>query len=637
MLEIETEPVTFSEYLNLLPADLLFERFVKPSAMPRKIISASMVKEITAHFSTEKNLFAAFENLSPEAQITCGLAYLFGSQGAPMGEVFQHKRVEADRGAAGGVKTHGAPDATGEGVGLGFDDELLRSFLVYAAKDDFGTMQYIGFKEFEPVLRKILSQTIVQRTQVQPQKEAPAFAPYVCISDVAVAISLASQGKLVKTKAGGLSKAAGVLLHNLLHGAHGRLDTGRKDFNAVSCALRYASRQGLLPDGAPGASHKRILTWLSRPLELTYAEIVDFAFSTLPLWSRDLIDAILAKPEKPWLSAVAFGAQWKEDICAQVKILAYCGLIDFYRSGGDCVFTRSASVDAAYWKQADRRIIIQPDFSAMLPQETSPERLYWFSKVGSFESLDTVYRGTIAKDIVCNSLYQGIAGSELLSMLAQWGAPSNVVETVREWIREFDRVSLWNGSMIVSAAEKITRQLCSYEPLKSCIEPIRADCVFRVIPGKETEVERMLAAMGFDSRPSFAPIPDATIADDALGDLEAPSAAVRLTPVVDFCKKEPSVPVVVKQGKYSPHLKALELTELMHVIDYALLMGNRVRVDYAGSLRLRKGEYLIRPLAYKKGTEPQLEAETGNQGLKKLFLLSRILKIGVEPDNDRHK
>jgi len=56
----ETEPFTFSDYLNILPADLVLEYFVKRSDIPRKIISGAMVKEIVAHFSTEKNLLAVF-------------------------------------------------------------------------------------------------------------------------------------------------------------------------------------------------------------------------------------------------------------------------------------------------------------------------------------------------------------------------------------------------------------------------------------------------------------------------------------------------------------------------------------------------------------------------------------------------
>jgi hypothetical protein len=87
------------------------------------------------------------------------------------------------------------------------------------------------------------------------------------------------------------------------------------------------------------------------------------------------------------------------------------------------------------------------------------------------------------------------------------------------------------------------------------------------------------------------------------------------------------------QGKYSSRLKALDLTDLMHVIDYALLMGQHLRFEYTGSPYIKKGMYLARPLSYKKGPEPMLEAETAGTKKKKTFLINKIVKIGVEHGN----
>ena len=628
-----TEPFTFSDYINLLPADLVFERFVKRLATPRKIISASMVKEIAAHFSMEKNLLAIFSTLSPEAQYTCSLAYLYGAGGAPFKNMRfdPSKAIVQDAGDLLEAQGYLQPNTTS---GEGFDDELVRSFLVYAGRDSQGAMFYAGFEEFEPGLRKTCAQVIMKRTQIQPEKEALAFSPYLCLNDVSVVVALASQGKLLKTKSGSLSKISNVNITKLLYGAHSLFDTGRKDLSPVSVALGYAVKRGLLlGQDASIASHQRMCAWLLEPIEARYAEIVDFAFSSYPLWNKNMIEEMLFKPGKPWLSAKAFGETRKDDANAHFKMLAYCGLIDFYRSGNDCVYTRSkqhGAVPTAPKRLSQRPVMLQADFSAMLPQETSPDHLYWFSKVGSFGLLDTVYRGTVAKDVVCNSLSEGIAGEQLLGKLAEWGAPANVTETVREWIREFARVSFITGSIVVSAEAKVTKQLSEYATLGCCIERIRADGVFRVIEGKEDIVAKTLLAMGFDPRPSLKREHEALPINAAVDGYMDATPVARLTPVVDFEIKEPFAPVIVKQGKYSAHLKALELTELMHVIDYALLMGNRVRIDYAGSPGLRKGTYVIRPLTYKKGLEPQIEAQSGKTNAKKSFMLAKIKKIGVE-------
>ena len=43
--------------------------------------------------------------------------------------------------------------------------------------------------------------------------------------------------------------------------------------------------------------------------------------------------------------------------------------------------------------------------------------------------------------------------------------------------------------------------------------------------------------------------------------------------------------------------------------------------------------YLTRPLSYKKGSEPMLEAETAGTKKKKTLLINRIKKFGVEHAN----
>jgi hypothetical protein len=108
-------------------------------------------------------------------------------------------------------------------------------------------------------------------------------------------------------------------------------------------------------------------------------------------------------------------------------------------------------------------------------------------------------------------------------------------------------------------------------------------------------------------------------------------AGAALSPIVNFEKLPEAPPLVIQQGKYSSQLKALEITEIMHVIEYSLLMGNRLRIEYGGSPGIRKGVYQIRPLRYEKGPGSGLEAESGRACSKKTFLLDRIVKIGVEP------
>ena len=603
-----TELSTFCDYLKRLPSDIVFERIIKQSSMPRRIISSTMIKEIAAHFSTEKNLVEIFSGLSPESRIKCSLTYFFNAPRLPFD-------------------------------GAGLDDELVASFLVYAGNNGQG-MYYAGFREFEQPLKKLFCQTLVQAAQVKPEREAQVTSLHYSIKDVAVLIALASQGKLVKTKSGEMSKSSDLCIKKLLHGAQSIFNTGIPGLSPVELALHYAQQRGILCLRGDTfiLSHERALEWFEEPLETRCSEITEAAFSLFGLCRKSLVEEMLPQPGEPWLSTALLADDVKNEFCATIKMLAYCGLICFYRSGTDLVFTRSKQCceykDSSFEKRTERHIILQPDFSAILPQETTAESVYWFSKIGRLDFLDKVYKGTIDREIICNSLSLGIDGEELLKRLVMWHAPANVMENVREWIREFFRLFIFNGHIIASDSEKVTRQLLSYGQLADCIEPILADRIFRIKSGKENKTAEIIASMGFDSRP---PWPDKTVKDD---DMVCECAGKETAfmpefrPVVDFKKNEPPLHIPVKKGKYSHQLKSLELTDRIHVIDYALLMGTRLRIEYAGSPLIRKGLYIIRPLRLVKGAQTFIEVESGKKNIKKSFLLNNIKKIGIEPGND---
>jgi hypothetical protein len=630
--------MNFSDYLMQLPSNLVFEGLIKHSGQPRKILTSSMVREIADQFSSEKNLSDRFSTLSEEAKFLCSLAYLFLNTGlafdkAPLGGLPEEDQVPDNLLAK--IKDN---EETDNVLISAFNNELIRSFLVHAACDEKGRMYYVGFEEFEPKLRKLLSQTIIKRTQVQAEKEALYSPIGLFLNDVTVIAALASQEKIKKTKTGALGRSAVQYVNKLLHFTHPPYNEANQNEPAALLPLSYAVSRRLLHSKGDGyaVSHARMLAWLSKPLHSQYSDFIEFAYASALLWRKSLLMDMLHKPGKPWLSSQGFGEKLWIDANASIKMLAYCGLVDFYRSGGSYVFTRSgrsiAGQDAISESLHASQILLMPDFSAMIPQEIVPEHLYWFSKLGSLVSFDRVYKGTISRDIINNSLSEGIAGNMLLGWLVKWRAPKNVAETVKEWVREFSRISLEPGPFVVSAEEKVTIQLMSYPPLKDCMEPVRAHTIFRVASGRERQVKEILTAMGFDPRtPAFCNSDyDAIEAESSFEEARSPQ---KMFPVVNFTVPQEPVSINLTQGKYSSKLKALDLTDLMHVIDYALLMGQHLRFEYTGSPYIKKGLYLVWPLSYKKGSEPMLEAETAGTRKKKSFLINRIKKIGVEHGN----
>ncbi len=606
----------FSDYLGRLPGSFVYERFLKRCGPERKIVSASTIQDILARFASEKNLKDAFSRLSPGAQYAVSLAYLFGERGVSC-EQFQGRALKND-----------SP---------GLDDECIGSFLVYAAEDTQGKRFYVGFEEFEPKLRGLFCRTIVEKTKTRPDKEIRQSAPGLCVNDIAAVVSLASQGKLTKTKIGQFGKASEQLTARILHGGRPPYDWIANRVRPATFAVEYACRKGLiyLRDDRYVPVHSRMCAWTSRPLPDLHADIVDFAFSYLSAWRRTMVDELFSGPENPWLSSLAFG----EDpgvMASSVKLLAYLGLVEFQKNSGDLLFRASrpgsAGRDAVKPGQAPR-VMILPDFTAMLPQEIAPEHLYWFSRIGRIESLDKVYKGKIDREVIFDSLSAGIEGAAVLKLLDQWQASANIRETVREWVREFLQVFMETGAIVVSAEEKVTKRLSSYGLLAGYLEPVRGHCVFRVAKGKEDLVAGILASMGFDHRAPLMQRHEKPAEHLTLSDLldSSGSAGTERSPVVTFEKIPQAPPLVLQQGKYSSRLKALEITELMHVIEYALLMGNRLRIEYGGSPGVRKGVYQVRPLQCQKGPGSGLEAESGRACAKKIFVLDRIMKIGVEP------
>jgi hypothetical protein len=627
----------FSDYLNRLPGNLVFERFVKGSAQGRKIVSASTIKDVVVRFAGEKSLKDTFSRLSRDAGYFISLAYLFGRRGLSFDQVGRPEEKSGRRGEGGVGREVKAGNA-----GLPWEgDELLNSFLVYAAKDDQGKRYYVGFDEFEPFLRTVLAHAIVEKIRTPQQKDGHFFPPELCSRDIAMVVALASQEKLTKTKTGQLSKASDLAVDRLLHGAHSSFDSVAGFARPILLGIEYAHRKGLIALHGEKylACHEKMSAWMARPAQDLASDFVAFAFSSQPLWRKSMVNEMLSVADNPWLCASSFGTGMKNETTAAVKLFAYLGLVEYCKIGGDYLFRGPRRAPPGRnGISGDRQtqsatVIIVPDFSVMLSQEITPEALYWFSKIGTLESLDKVYKGKISKEVLCDSLAAGISAEKLLELLGNWRCPGNVLETAKEWIREFSRVFMETGAIVVSSEEKVTKQLRAYGPLAQCLSPVPAHCIFKVIKGKEDTVAALLAEMGFDPR---SPLQKPS---EASGERQGDYGSLvknesKLAPIFDYGEDEENSGCRFQQGKYSSQMKALEPTELIHVIDFSLLMGCNLRIEYNGSPGVRKGVYLVHPLQCHKSPQPLLEAESGRTSVKKAFLLERIAKIGVEPDHE---
>jgi hypothetical protein len=99
-------------------------------------------------------------------------------------------------------------------------------------------------------------------------------------------------------------------------------------------------------------------------------------------------------------------------------------------------------------------------------------------------------------------------------------------------------------------------------------------------------------------------------------------------PVVTAVAESPKQIPALRGKKYGHGLKAFDLNETVHIIDYAILTGAELVFEYAGSPLIGKGNYTVLPVTCSRSKEPILEG-TAQTGRKKCFLVRRISRIGV--------
>jgi hypothetical protein len=599
---------TFKSYLTELPTDIVFRHFISLQAQVRKILSSSSINEIAHQMSSEKSIRERFSKLSPEASYTVSLVYLFGKRGLEIQDL------------------------------TGFDDEILGSFLAFAGRDEAGKMFYFGFPEFEKGLAPLAAAAIIGKAKTALSKEPSNQVPWQCLCDVAMLCICASVGLLKTTRKGTFSKVSENAIKRFLHAS--------LDMTADESALLhrllfcYAIEKGLLvldKDTYRPLPHM-VVGWTTIPVAQRHADFCEFVRGAAPLWSMPVIAALFSAGQRQWLSLPPANDAEKKDARTALACLRYLGLLDVCKSGGALAFSLPKAHDIAGCAAAlpAARIILLADFSAVLTRDVLPEDLYWFSKVGTLDSFDGVYRGTIRRQIINDSLSEGIDENRLVGWLETWKAPANVFATAKEWIREFSRMYITTDATIVSSDERATGQILSYEPLKWLIEPVRSHSVFRIRPGRELEVRHILGAMGFDPRmPGERAIPKQVgIGEELLSSDEAAPygtcGRTGISPVVDFGPRTQEANRPVKAGKYGQKLKELDLSDLFHVLDYAVLMGHPVAFEYRGSPLVKKGAYKVLPLHVHKAREPFCDALVLPKKTKKKFLLTCILRIGVE-------
>ncbi len=590
---MELSTVHFADYIKMLPSAWVFEHFIKGTDSKRKILSSSMIDQTIAEFVDFVHLKQQYLKLAKEYQLQCALIYLLGKTGMETSAI------------------------------KGLENPLLLSFLVYAAINQNGTVRLLGFDEFRPALLDLCKDTLFDHFTVKEHAVAVYFWQSRSVSDITITVSMAAQRQLKKKKNGGLTRAASVQMKTLTEMGSVLKNINGDYINNLMISYCLSRQMILETDTEYLLNSAEFDNWLSLPINERIRELTNFIYSFTGEWWLELLRALIEK--QVWIPISIFPESIQPDAIDTLKGLRFAGMIEIRSNENEIAFCKSDQLTSLSGQEV-RNVMILPDFSVIIAQETDPSELYRFSQVGCYSVLDRVYKGKIDKTVLGDSLSRGIEGDSVLEWLEKWQAPANVKETVREWLREFYRLYITNRSLLVSSDEKVSFQIDSFEPLRSLIEKIPAHSLYKIKKGNERQVQEILANLGFDYR---MPGQDLEIEILQHSSDQTAISSTKWMPLIEPRNIETDAPTM-RGTKYGGELKSLDMSETIHVIDYAILTGQNIIIDYEGSPYIKEGQYSIKPLSCQKGIEPVLDVEMIRTHSRKQLYIKKIRKIGVQ-------
>jgi len=626
----------FRDYVGALPHRWVLDNLITGAAdvSRRGIVSSAMVKEAVAEFASKGSLTNRFNALPPAQKFRCAQVYLMGTGGLLLPDLNAYRK-----------------------------EPVLSSLLVFAAAQGgpgASAAKLFGFSEFEPTLRPLLAEALLGFGDVGECPASAPINPHRPLSDIAAVCSLAAQGQLTRSAHGGLSRSA---LNAAKHLVHDPTLSGRGTSDGgpgypAGFLMGHCLSEGLIIDTNDEyiIDRQAISAWLNKSAKERLNKLNVYAEEFLEGAGLELTRELLKRAEGRWIAVNQILSEADRlTLIRALGVFEFLGSVQTTQSHGGLWFSpcRLDADDAPDTDKPTRDTVIMPDFSVIIPQEVSPNELFEFSVIGILSGFDKVYNGQITKDSVSNALSAGVDAELLREWLRKRNAAVNVVKTVDEWIREFNRIFVCDGFVLASCEETVTKQIAALEPLRKHLTEVKAHTVFMVKHGSERKVLDMLKKLGFDTRmpggqavktdknPSDKHIAnniDAEYEDSEWQDGESADTqdrrtggARRFAPLTDFTSapESPKQNGVMSRTKYGSGLKALEPSEMIHVVDYAMLTNQSLVIDYEGSAYIKRNIYTVVPLGLDKGIDAAVEAEIPYVRGRKQFYLDKIKRIAV--------
>ena len=598
-MQIESR-LKFSEYLKKLSPAQVFELLATDKSTKPTILSTNRLNSMAKENMQEERVLERFELLGDDAKQALLAIYLSGDCGIDV-DFSESIRVE-----------------------------LLNSLFVYSIRDDSGYELLLGFLDCDTIMHDLIIDNMKLFFASEDSVEANSFYQYRVVSDLLLILHLAGKGALKLKKDGDFMQATIDALTVQLH-----IGVDTTLFVPPAKAIRYGAKFLISFAESIGILYldkqvyrpvlDTIDSWVTKSPDTLFTDMQTFLKTYVGNWNLDILKKIIDDDSIVINTTSSFAFAGERSVSG-LQLLHYLGIFGATNID-DTVFW---GVDCKRWESEDLAgtVIIMPDFSVLVSQMASPEILNQFLLVGDVIGLDGVYKGSLNRDAIFNSLSSGVNESRIYNFLERWSAPSNIITTVKEWAREFNRVSMIDGSAVVVGDNSTSQALLQHPELMDLVEKIEVETLFSVKKGNEKRVASMLLELGFDIRVRGEDVTekDSLTLNEILN--SSPSKK-EFTVTTEFAKKETVVENYGGGGKYSGVMKSLDLNDLHHVIEYAKLMDLPIKFEYSGTEDIDKGVYQVIPLKIVNTDKGYVDGKSEDGNLRKLFVIDSIEKIAV--------
>jgi hypothetical protein len=342
----------FPEYVKALSSPWVLEHFLSESEASRKIVSSNVIENAISEFVKPENLQVRFDELELSEQLRCAVIYLTGNVG-----------LLCDRDDP-------------------LEDPLVKSFLVYAAFSNEGVTRLFGFDGFEESLTSRLIKTILRSgVEVSPQNSVPQWK-YRPLNDLVIVASMAAQSELKKGKNGKFPRTTILKLKKLIDAfSDSKSDT--TDFIA-RLIIAYCESRGILHESDLEVvfNSEAMIKCMNNDLEFRLNELKEFAINAYGAWRAGFVDKLIEEAEGGWISLRIFPEKDRQDAFDAVRALKFAGMIDYQVKDEMVIFNRIRLFSRPDSQQSPA--IVQADFTAVIPEESDPDEIFYFSQVGNF-------------------------------------------------------------------------------------------------------------------------------------------------------------------------------------------------------------------------------------------------------------